>query len=74
MIVAYFFIFFNDCLDYQPLMEKQSNLLLLPCFDPVSIPKQFDLLLASMATIADLMLNSMLSINPPNDFNDCSDS
>ena len=74
MIVAYFLVFFNDCLDYQPLMEKQSNLLLLPYFDPMSIPMQFDLLPASVATIADLMLNPMLSINPPNDFNDFSDS
>ena len=73
MIVAYFLVFFNDCLDFQPLMEKRSNLLLLPYFDPMSTPKQFDLRPASVAAIADLMLNPMLSINLPNDFNDCSD-
>ena len=74
MIAAYFSVFFNDCLDFQLLMEKRSDLLLLPSFDPMSTPKQFDLLPAFVAAIADLRLNPMLSINLPNDFDDCSDS
>ena len=74
MIVAYFSVFFNDCLNFQPLMEKRSDLLLLPSFDPMSTPKQFDLLPAFVAAIADLRLNPMLSINLPNDFDGCSDS
>ena len=74
MTVAYFLVFFNYCLGCQPLMEKRSDPLLIPSFDPMLTPKQFDLLPTSVVAIADLMLIPMLSINLPIDFDDCSNS